>query len=455
MRGTRESLIGREIFEALPTAAEDRRMLRRSLERARDLKVVDALSLQSYAIPGTQFGPRDWQCVHVPIPDDSGRIVSVLQCIQDLSDSRRLGVIPTNTNGRDGSADVIFLEKAAEIQALNRSLWAETVHLRNLFIQAPSFMCVLRGPEHVFELVNLAFLKLVGQRDLLGKTIREALPESSGQEYAEMLDHVFRTGEPFVGRRMSTRIQSGSSGPVEEHILDFVLQPIAEADGQVSGIFIEGSDVTEHVHAEERRALLIRELHHRVRNTLATVQSVMNSTARSSDTIENFQESFAGRLNSLAKTHALLTEELEQSVAFVHLLRQELGSYTDLQQDRIHLEGPFIELPSSMAIPLGMAIHELTDNAEKFGALARENGRVEVSWNIVTREGTRSLFCEWREQGGPPVAPPTRMGFGSMLLNRVLSQQMGAEVDVDYSEEGFRMRLILPFPLPQATVGSP
>jgi two-component sensor histidine kinase len=242
---------------------------------------------------------------------------------------------------------------------------------------------------------------------------------------------------------MRTLLQS-SKGKIEEYFLDVTVQPIVDGDGEISGVFIEGSDVTANVRAEQRQALLIRELHHRVRNTLATVQGVMNTTAKSSMTIDEFQEAFAGRISSLAKTHAVMTEEFDQSVSFEHLLNQELGLYADDLGRRIRLQGPDVDLPSQIAVPLGMAVHELTTNAAKYGALASDAGRIAVEWSLVDGPLGGALRWEWSETDGPLVKPPRREGFGSMLLKRVLSQQIGAEVNVAYEPEGFRLRMLVP-----------
>ena len=128
-----------------------------------------------------------------------------------------------------------------------RRLAAESEGLRRLFHQAPGFMCVLRGREHVFELANAAYLKLVGHRDLVGTTVRDAMPELEGQGFFELLDNAFATGEAFVGRRRPIALQRSPGGLVEERFVDFVHQPIRDADGRVTGIFHEGIDVTERV----------------------------------------------------------------------------------------------------------------------------------------------------------------------------------------------------------------
>ena len=128
----------------------------------------------------------------------------------------------------------------------------EAERLRRLFDRAPGFMAVLRGPDHVFEMMNASYLQLVGHRDLVGKPVREALPEVAGQGFFELLDGVYRSGEPFTGRSMRIELQREPGAPVEERFVDFVFAPLVEADGSVGGIFAEGYDVTERHTAEER-----------------------------------------------------------------------------------------------------------------------------------------------------------------------------------------------------------
>ncbi len=139
---------------------------------------------------------------------------------------------------RTSNAD---LEKEREaVSAVNRQLAAETETLRGLFEQAPGFMVVLTGPEHVFTLANSSYMNLVGDRELLGKSVREALPELAGQGFIELLNNVYARGQPYVGRAVRTLIQQTPDGAVEERLLDFVYQPIVGADGAVTGIFRAG-----------------------------------------------------------------------------------------------------------------------------------------------------------------------------------------------------------------------
>ena len=311
-------------------------------------------------------------------------------------------------------------------------------------MQAPSFMCVLRGPEHRFELANSAFMSLVGEREIIGRSIREAVPEATGQPLLEILDTVFQSGEPFVGKQMRAEFERVPGSAREESYINFVYQPIFGSDGRTVGIFVDGNDVTDHVKAEKSQALLVRELHHRVRNTLATVQGVMNSTARTAETIEDYQWAFSGRISSLARTHSLLTEEIQQFVSFPHLIKQEVSIYSEGDVSRVLLEGPDVELPSQLAVPLGMTIHELATNAFRHGALSTPKGRISVTWSVLPAKEKRILICRWTETGGPRVVPPTRQGFGSMILTRVLAQQIGAKVDARYDEGGFALVAEIP-----------
>lgn len=196
----------------------------------------------------------------------------------------------------------------------------------------------------------------------------------------------------------------------------------------------------------ERQALLIRELHHRVKNTLATVQGLLGATARSTRDIDTFYHSFSDRIVSLGKTHTLLTEDYWQTAPLRNLLENELGHYNDESGRRIALSGPSLELAADLAVPIGMAFHELTTNATKHGALSVPAGRIDVSWNVAHGPGGRRLDLTWTESGGPPVAAPARRGFGSTLLQRVLAQQCDAVVTIDYDVTGLRFRMEAPLP---------
>jgi signal transduction histidine kinase len=151
----------------------------------------------------------------------------------------------------DGSINgtlVVCLETTSSVRA-RADVEFERQRMAQLFLHAPAFMCVLRGPDHVFELANVQYQKLVGFRDILGKPAREALPEVEAQGYIALLDQVLDTGEPYIGSAQPVELQPTKGGPVQVRFLSFVYQAITEADGSRSGVFVHGVDVTELIEA--------------------------------------------------------------------------------------------------------------------------------------------------------------------------------------------------------------
>lgn len=222
--------------------------------------------------------------------------------------------------------------------------------------------------------------------------------------------------------------------------------PVFAEDGAFIGMSGVIQEITDRKVAEERQQLLIRELHHRVKNTLATVQAIVGSTARTASSIDEFYQGFVGRIVSLARTHNLLTDDIWQKASLDELVRTELGPYQDEARNRILIDGPPVELPSEAAVPVGMAIHELTTNAAKHGALSTFGGEVDVKWEMTRDDGAPTLHFSWSERGGPRVTPPTRQGFGSRLLQRVLATQLQADVHMDFREDGLHFRMTMPIP---------
>lgn len=193
-----------------------------------------------------------------------------------------------------------------------------------------------------------------------------------------------------------------------------------------------------------RQQLLIRELHHRVKNTLANVRAMMGATARSSGTVDEFVSDFSARIVSLADTHSMLTDDYWQTASLQKMLEGELRHYDTHNKPRILLEGPNVHLVADLAIPVGMAFHELASNSSKFGALSRSNGRLDVRWSVAKSGETQVVNLNWHEHGGPKVDQPKRRGFGTTLLEKVLTVQCDAQVNLDYRPEGLVFTMALP-----------
>lgn len=174
-----------------------------------------------------------------------------------------------------------------------------------------------------------------------------------------------------------------------------------------------GQDVTERKNWEKRQAMLLRELSHRVKNTLAVVQSLARQTLRSSPSTGRFVEAFEGRIRSLAASHSLLTEADWRGAMLENIIRHQVAALVDEGQDRIRLKGPALLLSAEVATQLGLVLHELATNAAKYGALSGPAGRVDIVWTVTK---TR-LRLVWREHGGPRITgEPEHAGFGSILI---------------------------------------
>ena len=214
-------------------------------------------------VPVTRHGKLEqtwWTYGYSPI-DDEDKVGGVLVVCRDVtSEHLAADALRVSEEQLRKANRALELERES-VRTVNLKLSAETGFLRELFEQAPGFMAVMRGPDHVFELANSQYLTLVGRRDLIGKPVRQALPEVAGQGFYELLDSVYQNGEPFVGRELPIMLRN-SAGAVSRHFLDFVYQPIKAADGSVQGIFVEGTDITERKTAElalrEREAELAR-----------------------------------------------------------------------------------------------------------------------------------------------------------------------------------------------------
>ena len=249
---TEEELLGRKLFDAFPSEPDSTpgKMLRHSFARVLETGEIDYLSVIPYPIagPGGVLENRFWSATHTPIKDGDGKVIFILQHTVDVTELHRLRQA-ASLDG-DLQAQVGVLNRADAVQGQNRVLGEEREYLRNLFEQAPGFMAVLREPEHVFTIANKAYRELVGRSDLIGKTIRTALPEVASQGFYEILDEVYRSGNPYSANaaRILLKRQNDTE---EERFLDFVYQPIRDASGAVSGIFVQGHDVTQLREAQE------------------------------------------------------------------------------------------------------------------------------------------------------------------------------------------------------------
>jgi PAS domain S-box-containing protein len=204
-------------------------------------------------------------------------------------------------------------------------------------------------------------------------------------------------------------------------------------------------DITERKAADERQRLLLDELNHRVKNTLASVQSIALQTGRASETAAAFESAFVSRINALARVHDLLTAVAWEGASLADVAGQTLSPYRSPgQPDRISCVGPDVRLGPNAAVTFAMAFHELATNAAKYGALSAPDGRVEVAWRSAADSDPPALEILWGESGGPPVTPPARRGFGGQFLERALAREFDGSVHLRFTSAGLVCRMRLP-----------
>lgn len=344
---------------------------------------------------------------------------------------------PIDYEGGVGGVLVVCNDVTAQYKA-KLALEDQTRRLEQLFEKAPSFMAIVRGPNHVFELANAAYRSLIGDRDVLGKPLRDVLPEIEGQGFVKLLEEVRRSGVTHVGRRVPVHLTS-EDDTTKLHYLDFVYAPLIEADGEVSGVFVEGADVTDHMQAEQQLTLINAELKHRVKNTLTVVSAMASQTFRTA-TDKALVLAFQGRLAALARAHDLFIETGWALSSVSDTVETALAPYrTDT--DQFTISGPRTMIGSKQALSLALGLHELATNATKYGALSRAGGHVDIVWAVETIDGVPTFSFRWQESGGPPVSAPAKQGFGSVLITRVLKADFGGSLALDYEKAGLVCRL--------------
>ena len=262
--------------------------------------------------------------------------------------------------------------------------------------------------------------------DIAGKLRYDHLREDTA--------HVLQTLAPF--ERQVTTVDGAN------HYILRIL-PYRGSDSTVSGTLVTFVDVSTVVRAEKHQRLLVDELNHRVKNMLTVVISLATQTLRRSSDMQSFSVSFLGRVHALSASYTLLSRENWVSIGLGDVIVEEVRPFVEIDSDRISLSGEDVQLVPAAALAFGMAIHELATNAVKYGSLSDEGGSVSITWRVEPGDAGQAswLALDWVEQGGPPVSPPRQTGFGTMLIQRSLSHELGGDSTLEYRVEGLRAHL--------------
>ena len=283
---------------------------------------------------------------------------------------------------------------------------------------------------------------------LLGAALAVLAALLGGRRFIERpVQRLLRGAAAWQGGDLGAR--TGMSGPSEFGRLgaafDAVVATLQSREHELRG------EVARSRAMQEQQATMLHELNHRVKNTLATVQSL----ARQSRGGEAQAEQLEARILALSKTHDLLTREDWSGASLREVMESELSPYRN-GADHITIVGPDVALPPRYVLAIGMTVHELTTNAAKYGALSIEQGRISVTWHLKTGEaGSRLLYLDWHERGGPEVGPPQRRGFGTRLIAGGIQRELGGEVRLDFDPAGLRCLLSVPLTDGAPTMLSP
>jgi PAS domain S-box-containing protein len=211
---------------------------------------------------------------------------------------------------------------------------------------------------------------------------------------------------------------------------------MTDRSGRVLGVSAIFRDITERKRWEEHQRLLINELNHRVKNTLATVQSIASQSLRSASTPAEARQAVEERLFALSRVHNVLTRENWEGAAIREVVDEAVAPYQPKGRDRIRITGPDLRLSPRMALAVAMVLQELATNAVKYGALSNDAGEVRLEWRIDPEGKEPRLHLNWIERGGPAVTTPTRRGFGTRLIERSLAQDLEGEVLLAFQPAG-------------------
>ena len=273
--------------------------------------------------------------------------------------------------------------------------------------------------------------------EMIGRHIKTIIPPDLHSEEDRIIEQIAR-GERIDHYETVRVAKDGRRVDIS-----LTVSPMRDLAGRVLGASKVARDISDRKRAEDVQRLLIDELNHRIKNTLATVQAIATQTLRRSPDPSAFVASFSGRIQSLARAHSLLTGASFQGADIHQLVREQLllGSEADR---RINWSGPALVLEAHAALHLALVLHELGTNARKYGALSTLHGRVSVNWEVHA-SGGRRLLLDWRESDGPEVRAPSTRGFGSMLIEQSL-QAHGGEVKMSWAESGLTCSIDLPLP---------
>ncbi|MCF8504283.1 MAG: PAS domain-containing protein [Caulobacter sp.] len=460
----RDAILGEPLFVVFPDnphdpAASGVSDLRASLDRVLREKAADVMGVQKYDIPlpddPATFETRYWSPINTPVLGADGQVIQIIHRVEDVTEFILAQQSAERVEALADRRQAEVLRNGAELKEANRQLKDVTQRLAEL-----------NALQAAQSQARLSFaLNAAGMGELILDPATDRTVHSPG--LAKLLgfpgDHVLTREEIRLGVHPDDRAavaawrDAAIAGPGDGFELEHrVVWPdgtlrwvvnrgrvVRDGAGVATEVTAVIMDISERKQAEDRQALLLAELNHRMKNTLATVMAVAGQTRRGSPDPETFSRTFEARLGALSNAHDLLSEGSWNGASLADVMHRTLSPHTT-GPDRVRIEGPPIRLSPNAAVTMNMAVHELATNAVKYGALSTARGSLDIRWSVDGTVSPARLDILWRETGGPPVRPPGDRGFGSRLIEQGLSRELGGEVRLHFPPKGVECEIHLP-----------
>jgi PAS domain S-box-containing protein len=329
-----------------------------------------------------------------------------------------------------------FNDMAGTLERRQAALEASEARFRAVVDTAADGIITINA-QGIIESVNPEAERLFGyvHDELIGKNVKVLMTATDSERHDEYLARYLRTGEARIigiGREVTGR-KDGSTFPLFLSIGEFSL----DGERYFTGIV---RDITERKRADERQRLLTAEVDHRAKNLLATIQAMVLLTKRDARSVSEFATTLIGRLHAMGRAHDLLARDKWTGASLHDVIRNEFQAFAGADGARLSIVGGDARLSARAAQTLSLALHELTTNAAKHGALSVPEGRVEIRSAVDGQE----LQLTWTETGGPEVRPPSAQGFGSVIVERSIAHELGGNAELLFERTGLRCHIRIP-----------
>jgi two-component sensor histidine kinase len=307
--------------------------------------------------------------------------------------------------------------------------------------------CIVWGPD-LITIPNDAFLPILGDKaDALGQPFNEVWSEI-WPSLAPIVEKAFVGEATFIE---DFPLVINRHGYDEQTYFTFCYSPIRDEWGRIVGMLDTVTETTRQIELHARQQLLSTELGHRLKNMLTVVQAVASQTLRQASDLQSANEALTFRLAAFGRAADILTAADWEDADLTDLIRAVMATHEGIA-DRFRVSGPPIRFKSEVALGLALAFYELATNATKYGSLSNDGGRVDVDWQVepASAADDARFRLRWQETGGPPVSPPTRRGFGSLMIERSLRGYMRGDIQVKYEPEGLVFEIDAPLAGAQA-----